>query len=151
MDKLNLPIYNYKITNKEGKLFIMDSCRRKFVSLTPEEWVRQNFVHYLIDYKSFPAGRIANEITVNLNGMKKRSDTVIFDAYGLPVVIVEYKAPSVKITQQVFDQIVRYNMVLKVKYLIVSNGMRHYCCLIDYITGQYSFLPDIPDFSEIQI
>lgn len=147
MDKLNLPAYQYRITTKENKNYIFDVCRKKYVSLTPEEWVRQHFVNFLIHYKSFPAGRIGNEISLMLNGMPKRSDTVVYDKTGSPFVIIEYKAPSIKITQQVFDQIVRYNMVLKVQYLIVSNGITHYCCSINYKTNSYSFLKEIPDFS----
>lgn len=149
MDRLNLPAFNYKVIRKEDKLFIFDNCRRKYVSLTPEEWVRQHFVHFLIHYKSFPAGRIGNEISLELNGMKKRSDTVVYDSEGLPFVIVEYKAPTVKISQQTFDQIVRYNMVMKVNYLIVSNGVNHYCCKIDYIRKSYEFLKEIPNFNEL--
>lgn len=146
MSQLNLPAFQHKITTKEDKPFIFDNCRKKYVALTPEEWVRQHFVNFLVQYKSFPAGRIGNEITLNLNGMRKRTDTVVYDAAGSPFVIVEYKAPSVKITQQVFDQIVRYNMVLQVKYLIVSNGINHYCCMIDYSQNKYTFLKEIPDY-----
>ena len=149
MQKLNLPVYDYRIKEVENKNYIFDSSRKKYVSLTPEEWVRQNFVSYLIKEKKFPAGRLVNEYTVELNGMKKRSDTVVFDSFGNPFVIVEYKAPSVKITQDVFDQIVRYNMVLKVTYLIVSNGLSHFCCKINYETNSYSFLREIPSYSDL--
>ena len=149
MQTLNLPSYPYKINQKDNKYYIFDPRRRKYVSLTPEEWVRQHFVNYLINYKSFPAGRIANEITVELNGMKKRSDSVVFDSFGIPFVMIEYKAPSVKITQQVFDQIARYNLVMKVNYLIVSNGISHYCCKIDYENKTYRFIREIPDFNDL--
>lgn len=148
MDRLNLPSFAHKVIRKEDKLFIFDNSRKKYVALTPEEWVRQHFVHFLINYKSFPAGRIGNEITVTLNGMRKRSDTVVYDQEGNPFIIIEYKAPSIKITQEVFNQIVRYNMVLRVKYLIVSNGINHYCCKIDYIRDTYEFLAEIPDFTQ---
>ncbi|MEG1617669.1 MAG: type I restriction enzyme HsdR N-terminal domain-containing protein [Bacteroidales bacterium] len=149
MIALNLPSYEYKVIKKEEKLFIFDDRRRKYVSLTPEEWVRQNFVNFLINHKYFPAGRIGNEVTVILNGMKKRADSVVYDQLGVPFVIVEYKAPSVKITQEVFDQIVRYNMVMKVKYLIVTNGLSHYCCEIDYTKQSYIFLKEIPIFTDL--
>lgn len=149
MQHLNLPSYTYRIIRKDDKLLIFDNCRRKYVALTPEEWVRQHFVNFLIHHKSFPAGRIGNEITVEFNGMKKRSDSVVYDQIGMPLVLIEYKAPSVKITQQVFDQIVRYNMVMQVKYLIVSNGLNHYCCKIDYKNKSYRFLNEIPDFSDL--
>lgn len=149
MQALNLPSYPYKITQKDNRTLIFDPRRRKYVTLTPEEWVRQHFVNFLVNYKAFPAGRIANEITVELNGMKKRSDTVVFDTFGKPFVMVEYKAPSVKITQEVFDQIARYNIVMRVKYLIVSNGISHYCCMIDYSDQSYKFLKEIPDFGSL--
>ncbi|MDR2148952.1 MAG: type I restriction enzyme HsdR N-terminal domain-containing protein [Tannerella sp.] len=149
MIQLNLPKYNAKIIEKGGKSYIYDSLRRKHVALTPEEWVRQHFVRFLITDRLFPAGLIANEVTIDMNGASKRCDTVVYDRFLTPVVIVEYKAPDVKITEQVFDQIARYNSVLKVPYLIVSNGLVHYCCQIDYQTMTYVFLKEIPFFSEI--
>ena len=123
--------------------------RNKYVSLTPEEWVRQNFISYLINDKSYPKGRIGNEISLLQNGIKRRADSVIYDKYGVPFMIIEYKAPEIKITQQVFEQIVRYNMVLKVKYLIVSNGINHYCCTIDYDMNKVTFIKDIPDYNSL--
>lgn len=149
MQKLNLPPYNPKIITKENKLLIFDPRRRKYVTLTPEEWVRQHFVNFLIENKGFPAGRIGNEITLELNGMKIRSDSVVYDKLGQPFVIVEYKAPHILITQQVFDQIARYNLVMRVRYLIVSNGMSHYCCELDYEHQTYRFLKEIPAYSEL--
>ena len=131
---LNLPSYPAKIRLQNGKNVIFDPLRRKFVALTPEEWVRQHFVHLLTDYKGYPKGLLANEIQVNLNGTKKRCDTVLFNKDLSAQMIIEYKAPDVEITQATFDQITRYNMVLKVKYLIVSNGINHYCCRINYST-----------------
>ena len=98
-------------------------------------------------FRSFPAGRIGIEIQLNLNGLKKRADSVVYDQFGKPFVLIEYKAPSVKITQSVFDQIVRYNIVMKVDYLIVSNGLEHYCCKVDYQNNSVQFLKEIPDFS----
>ena len=146
---LNLPSYPAKILKRNGKNVIFDPLRQKYVALTPEEWVRQHFVHLLTDFKGYPKGLLANEIQLDLNGSKKRCDTVLFNKDLSARMIVEYKAPNIEITQAVFDQITRYNMVLKVEYLIVSNGIRHYCCKIDYNTMQYTFLPDIPSYTEL--
>ena len=118
-------------------------------ALTPEEWVRQHFVHFLIVHKGYPSSLMANEVLLNLNGTKKRCDTVLYKRDLSARMIVEYKAPHIEITQAVFDQITRYNMVLKVDYLVVSNGMQHYCCRMDYDTQSYSFLSDIPDYDAL--
>lgn len=142
---LNLPQYNPKI-KKTDKICIWDQIRKKYVALTPEEWVRQHFVNYLITEKGYPASLISNEIQINLNNRIKRCDSVVYDNTPAPLVIVEYKSPDVRITQQVFDQIARYNIVLKVRYLIVSNGLEHYCCRIDYDTLSYLYLPEIPEY-----
>ncbi|MBR4923048.1 MAG: type I restriction enzyme HsdR N-terminal domain-containing protein [Bacteroidaceae bacterium] len=146
---LNLPSYPAKILKRNGKNVIFDPLRQKYVALTPEEWVRQHFVHFLTDFKGYPKGLLANEIQLDLNDTKKRCDTVLFNKDLSARMIVEYKAPNIEITQAVFDQITRYNMVLKVEYLIVSNGIRHYCCRIDYNTLKYTFLPDIPSYTEL--
>ena len=146
---LNLPSYPVKIQVQNGKNVIFDPLRRKFVALTPEEWVRHDFTNLLTEVKGYPKGLLANEVQLNLNGTKKRCDTVLFDKNLQARMIVEYKAPHVEITQAVFDQITRYNMVLKVEYLIVSNGINHYCCRIDYTTMKYTFLPDIPAYGEL--
>ena len=149
MLELNLPPYEKKITKKDDKPFILDVIRRQYVALTPEEWVRQNFVHFLIEYKGYPQSLMANEVQLKLNGMSRRCDTVVYDRTLRPRVIVEYKAPSVSITQKVFEQICRYNMVLQVDYLIVSNGLPHYCCRIDYPTRSYTFLQEIPEYQSL--
>ena len=149
MLSLNLPPFDIKLQQRDGKSFIFDPLRKKHIALTPEEWVRQHFVHFLTDFKGYPKGLLANEVQLNLNGTKKRCDTVLFNKDLSARMIVEYKAPHIEITQAVFDQITRYNMVLKVEYLIVSNGLRHYCCRIDYNTMQYTFLPDIPAYTEL--
>ena len=128
---------------------IFDSLRRKYVALTPEEWVRQNFVSFLINHKGYLAGLMNNEVSLVQNGIKRRCDTLVSDKYGNPIVIVEYKAPNVEITQKVFDQIVRYNYVFRAKYLIVSNGLNHYCCCINYDEGNYSFLNEIPSYADL--
>ena len=150
MLELDLPPFDRKITKKDDKPFILDVIRRQYVALTPEEWVRQHFVHFLINHKGFPHSLMANEVQLKLNGMSRRCDTVAYDRALRPRVIVEYKAPSVTITQQVFDQICRYNMVLQVDYLIVSNGLAHYCCKVDYNTRSYSFLKEVPSWNEIE-
>ena len=146
---LNLPSFTVKIQQRNGKNLIFDPLRKKYVALTPEEWVRQHFTHFLTDHKGYPKGLLANEIQLDLNGTKKRCDTVLFNKDLSARMIVEYKAPHIAITQAVFDQITRYNMVLKVDYLIVSNGINHYCCKIDYQSMSYSFLPDIPSYTDL--
>ena len=149
MSALNLPPFDKKVIKKGEKPFIFDVIRRQYVALTPEEWVRQHFVHYLIGHKGFPQSLMANEVQLKLNGMSRRCDTVVYDRTLHPRVIIEYKAPSVNITQQVFDQICRYNMVLQVDYLIVSNGLAHYCCKVDNLNRTYTFLQEIPQYSQV--
>ncbi|WP_455591626.1 type I restriction enzyme HsdR N-terminal domain-containing protein [Bacteroides sp.] len=146
MLSLNLPAFDTKIATRNGKNVIFDVIRRRYVALTPEEWVRQHFVHFLIAHKGYPVSLMANEVLLNLNGTKKRCDTVLYARDLSARMIVEYKAPHIDITQAVFDQIVRYNIVLKVDYLVVSNGMQHYCCRVDYDKQSYTFLQDIPDY-----
>ncbi len=148
--QLNLPKGNFKLKKDEnGDTMIFDILRKKYVALTPEEWVRQNFVSFLISSRCFPAGLMGNEIALVQNGIKRRCDTLVTNRYGNPLVIIEYKAPSITIDQKVFDQIVRYNMVLKAQYLIVTNGIRHYCCKINYNDNAYSFLKDIPEYDQL--
>lgn len=149
MQPLNLPALEAKVKVQNGKHVIFDPLRRKFVALTPEEWVRQHFVNLLIHYKDYPQELLANEVTLKLNGTSKRCDTVLYDRFLTPLMIVEYKSPTVEITNAVFNQITRYNMALHVRYLIVSNGIRHFCCKIDYENLKYSFLKDIPAFGEL--
>jgi hypothetical protein len=149
MFPLNLPPYNFRIQEKEGKKLIFDRLRKRYVALTPEEWVRQNFVEFLIAEKGFPAARMGNEISLQHNGLKKRCDTVVYTGGGEPLLIAEFKAPGIDISQATFDQISRYVTQLKVSYLLISNGLNHYCCRLDYSTMQMSYLPDIPDYKEI--
>lgn len=149
MLSLNLPPYDTKITTRNGKNVIFDIIRRRYVALTPEEWVRQHFVHFLIKHKGYPPAFMANEVLVNLNGTRKRCDTVLYKTDLSARMIIEYKAPQIEITQDVFNQITRYNIVLKVDYLIVTNGMNHYCCKLDYANGSYTFLKDIPDYNSL--
>lgn len=146
---LNLPPFDINVKKTNGKLVVFDKLRRKFVALTPEEWVRQHFINYLITEKEYSPSLIANEIQINLNNQKRRCDSVIYNRELSPIMIVEYKSPDVDITQDVFDQIVRYNIVLRVKYLIVSNGLRHYCCKMDYEMQSFDYLPDIPSFRNL--
>lgn len=144
MVKLNLPEYSFKTRTHDGKQQIFDVIRKKHVALTPEEWVRQNFLQFLIIEKKYAASRIAVEFSLNYNSLSKRGDIVCFSKNGKPELIVECKAPSVKLTQDVFDQAARYNFVLRVKYLIITNGMEHFCCEMDYGTNTYKFMPDLP-------
>ncbi|MDR0575190.1 MAG: type I restriction enzyme HsdR N-terminal domain-containing protein [Tannerella sp.] len=150
MQLLNLPPYNARLAEKSGKTYIYDPLRRKEVVLTPEEWVRQRFVNFLITARSYPPERIANEVCINVNSTSKRCDTVVYDDYLKPLAIIEYKAPGIMITGEVFDQIARYNSALKVPYLIVSNGLRHYCCNMDYRTMKCGFMEEIPAYPDIK-
>jgi len=150
LPNLNLPIYLFKFREQDQRTQIFDSIRRKYVALTPEEWVRQNFVQYLIKEKGFPPSLIAIEMGLKYNGLVKRGDVVVYNKAGLPLLMVECKAPEIKITQAVFDQIARYNKVLKVKYLVVTNGLNHYCCKMEYSEENYSFIQEIPEYALIK-
>lgn len=146
---LNLPPCELDIIREGDSVKVYDKVRKKYVNLTPEEFVRQNFVNWLMTDLHYPLSHIANEITLDVNNTRKRCDTLIFSQEGTPIVVVEYKAPTVEITQDVFDQIFRYNLALKAKYLVVSNGLRHYCCRIDYENASYNFIPKIPSYEEL--
>lgn len=148
---LNLPPADLRICRCDGIIKVFDPVRKKYVVLTPEEYVRQNFVAYLTDHLNYPRSIIANEIGIKLNGTQKRCDTVVFNPDGTPLMIIEYKAPEINISQNVFDQIVRYNMTLNARYLAVSNGLRHYCCVVDYKSDAYHFIPEIPDYNKLRI
>lgn len=150
MKKLNLPEAPLRTRQEEERTQVFDPLRRRYVALTPEEWVRQHFVHFLITEKGFPTGCIANEVPMMVGQMQKRCDTVVYGSQANPVIIIEYKAPSVPITQKVFDQTWRYNLPLHVPYIIISNGMQHFCCQIDYASGKTVFLKDIPNFQDLQ-
>ena len=149
MLSLNLPPYATKIALRDGKNAIWDIIRRKYVALTPEEWVRQHFVHFLIEHKGYPVSLLANEVALTLNGTSRRCDTVLYDRTLSPRMIIEYKAPHIPITQKVFDQISRYNLVFRVDYLIVSNGLSHYCCRMDYASNSYQFLAEVPEYGVV--
>jgi hypothetical protein len=149
MISLNLPTYEIKISGTPERPTILDILRRKYVALTPEEWVRQHFVHFLIEQKGYPATLLANEVKLKVGNKDLRADSVLYDRDLRPRIIIEYKAPTIPITQRVFDQITVYNLLLKVDYLIVSNGMQHYCCKMDYDNQKYIYLQDIPDYQDI--
>ena len=148
---LNLPTPALRLRKSaDGRPQVYDELRKRFVTLTAEEWVRQHFVHYLLEACGYPAGLLANEMAVEVGGVRRRCDTVLFAREAArPRLIVEYKAPQVPITQEVFNQIQSYNSVLKVDYLIVSNGLQHYCCRMDYVAQQVTFLRGIPRFEEL--
>lgn len=133
----------------DGNLRIFDPLRRKYVALTPEEYVRQHFVNWMCTELHYPASIVANEVGLRVNGTPKRCDTVVFGPDGRPVAIVEYKAPTVSISQSTFDQIARYSIAFRARYLIVSNGLQHYCCVMDHHSGTYHFIPRVPDYAEI--
>jgi hypothetical protein len=149
MFRLNLPTYEIKIAQQGNKQVIFDFLRRKYVALTPEEWVRQHFVHYLVEHKGYPAGLMGNEIELSVGEKRLRCDTVLYNKVAAPQMIIEYKAPHIKIQQKTFNQISAYNLLLKVDYLIVSNGMQHICCKMDYANQKYYFLEDIPDYQNL--
>jgi len=149
MEKLNLPNYNFNIKLEGQRKLIFDSIRKKFVVLTPEEWVRQNFISYLAEVKNYPKGLIAVEKKVDVNRMPQRSDIVLYNNKAIPLMIVECKAHSVKISQETFNQIARYNMKLRVPYLVVTNGLDHFCCHINYEENSFRFIPEIPDYKTL--
>lgn len=146
---LNLPAAALSTREKDGKMQVFDILRRKYVALTPEEWVRQHFIHYLIYFRGYPAALLGNEVALKVALLQKRCDSVLYGKDALPMMIIEYKAPTVKITQKVFDQICRYNITMRVPYLIVSNGLQHFCCKVDYEKGTYSFLADVPLYEDL--
>lgn len=147
MQTLNLPTYKFRIKSNENKLFIFDILRKKYVVLTPEEWVRQHFVHFLIEEKNYPISLIAIEKKLTINGLTKRTDILVFNTNGEPHIIVECKAPSIKINQATFDQIARYNLKLQSHFLIVTNGLEHFYCSMDFKNECYNFLTEIPDYN----
>jgi len=149
MRELNLPVYDFRYKTEGGIQQVLDIYRKRFVVLTPEEEVRQRFARYLLEEKGFPAALIMTEFAMKLNKMTKRADIVVHKPAGSPVVLVECKAPEVKIAQAVFDQAARYNLVFRVKYLMVTNGLKHYCCQIDFDTREVEFLSDIPHYNDL--
>ena len=151
MYELNLPPYEIRINEHKGRRQIFDCLRRKFVALTPEEWVRQHFTHFLMEHKGYPQTLLANEVELRLGDKKLRCDTLLYTPSMQPRMIIEYKAPTITLQQKTFDQIAVYNLLLKVDYLIISNGLQHFCCHMDYERGSYEFLKEIPDYDELTI
>ncbi len=149
MKELNLPYYPFKLKSDGEKYLIMDELRKKYVVLTPEEWVRQHIVQYLVNFKNYPKGLISLEKGLRVNDLLKRTDVLIFDSNTEPLLLVECKAPEVKISQDVFDQAARYNSVYKVKYILITNGLEHFCAEIEHSSSSYKFLNDIPSFNLI--
>ena len=149
MHELNLPPFEVMIRGTQEKPEIFDFLRRRYVALTPEEWVRQHFTHWLVEHKGYPKGLLGNEIELRIGEKKLRCDSILYDRDARPRMIIEYKAPAVAITQRVFNQISAYNILLHVDYLVVSNGLNHYCCQMDYERRSYRFLPDIPLYQEL--
>ena len=146
MEQLNFPKYPLRLKTRENKTLIFDIIRKKYVVLTPEEWVRQHCIWYLIHEKNIPQSLISVEKQLLLNHQKKRTDIVVYHKTGKPFLVVECKAPSVTITQDTFDQIARYNMELHSDFLFLTNGLNHFCCMMDHQNKKYEFLPEIPLF-----
>lgn len=144
MRDLNFPKFQFRFKSSENKWFIFDEIRKKYVLLTPEEWVRQHVVRFLIEIKNYPKSYINVEKIVKINGMNKRYDVVVFNPQGEIFLLVECKEPNVAITQAVFDQIARYNSNLNAQFLMVTNGLNHYYCQLDYLNKNYQFLADLP-------
>lgn len=148
MQQLNFPSYSFRFKNSENKVSIFDEIRKKFVILTPEEWVRQNVVRFLLEEKKYSKSYINVEKLIKINGLNKRYDIVVFQPNGKLFLLIECKAPEVSISQNTFDQIARYNMVLDAEYLMVTNGLNHYFCQMDFENEKYMFLKDLPDFNK---
>ena len=146
MQELNFPPYQFRFKNSENKTAVFDVLRKKFVILTPEEWVRQHTVQFLLTEKKIPQSLLNVEKQLKINQLIKRFDIVAFDSTGTVFLVVECKAPKIPITQHTFDQIARYNLSLNAKYLMVTNGLQHYYCQMDYENERYHFLKELPDF-----
>ena len=149
MNELNLPAYDVKVRGTREKPEIFDFLRKRYVSLTPEEWVRQHFTHWLVEHKGYPKGLLGNEIAMKCGEKTLRCDSILYNKEASAQMIIEYKAPTVSLTQRVFNQISTYNLLLHVDYLVISNGLQHYCCKMDYEHQTYRFLDAIPDYQEL--
>jgi len=149
MWQLNLPEYKFRIKIRDNKEFIFDNLRKKFVALTPEEWVRQHFIRFLIDEKKYPASLIAIEKQIEVNGMRKRCDAVVYNQGFEPIAIIEFKAPQIILNQATFDQAAVYNSKLKVDFLLISNGLEHYACKVDTQNCRYQFFEQLPDYNSL--
>jgi hypothetical protein len=149
MKKLNFPTYSFRFKNSENKVAIFDEIRKKFILLTPEEWVRQHTLHYLVQDNKYPKSYINVEKLIKINTLNKRYDIVVFQPNGSIFLLIECKAPEVAITQKTFDQIARYNLELKAKYLMVTNGQNHYFCQMDFENKKYIFLSELPQYENL--
>jgi len=149
MRKLNLPAYDFRYRTEGENRLVLDVYRKRFVRLTPEEEVRQRFARYLVEEKGFPASLVMTEYALKLNKMSRRCDILVHKPAGQPALLVECKAPEVSIRQDTFDQVARYNLAFRVRYLMVTNGLKHYCCRVDFESGKITFLSDIPSYEEI--
>ncbi|RTY88665.1 type I restriction enzyme HsdR N-terminal domain-containing protein [Flavobacterium sp. RSP49] len=147
MQQLNFSSYTFRFKNSENKVSIFDAIRKKFIILTSEEWVRQHVIQFLLEEKKYPKSLINVEKVLKVNGLRKRYDVVVFNKDGSIFILIECKAPEVKITQATFDQIARYNMTLKSEFLMVTNGLNHYFCEMDFENERYAFLENLPNYN----
>jgi hypothetical protein len=146
MHQLNFPSYSFRFKNSENKVSIFDAIRKKFIILTPEEWVRQHLIQFLITEKSYPISLINVEKVLKVNGLRKRYDVVVYNSDGTINILIECKAPEVTISQSTFDQIAQYNMTLQSNFLMVTNGLNHYFCQMDFKNEKYQFLSELPNY-----
>ncbi len=149
MQKLNFPCYTFRFKNSENKVAIFDVVRKKFIILTPEEWVRQHVVRFLLEQKKYPLSLINVEKVLKVNDLRKRYDIVVYNTDGTINILVECKAPEVTIAQITFDQIAQYNMTLHANFLMVSNGLNHYFCQMDFVNEKYQFLKELPTYGQL--
>jgi hypothetical protein len=147
MQKLNFYSYSFRFKNSENKVSIFDEIRKKFIFLTPEEWVRQHVVQFLLEEKKYPISHINVEKVLKVNGLRKRYDVVVYNPDGSIYILIECKAPSIKIAQATFDQIARYNMTMNAQFLMVTNGLNHYFCKMDFENEKYQFLAELPNYT----
>lgn len=146
MQQLNFPSYSFRLKSSENKTLIFDIVRKKYVVLTPEEWVRQHVIHFLVEEKKYPLSLIAVEKQLKINSLNKRTDIIVFNKLGLHEIVIECKAPSIPVRQNTFDQIARYNLTLQSNYLMVTNGLEHYFCQMDLKNESYLFLKELPNY-----
>lgn len=149
MQQLNFSKYSFRFKNSENKVLIFDEIRKKFIILTPEEWVRQHVIHHLLYELNYPKSHINVEKLIKFNGLTKRYDVVVFQSNGEILILIECKAPSIAISQATFDQIARYNLVLHANFLMVTNGLNHYFCQMDFENEKYLFLKDLPTHTNL--
>ena len=147
MQKLNFQLYNFRFKNNENKVSIFDEIRKKFIILTPEEWVRQHVVQFLLEEKKYSKSLVNVEKVLKINGLRKRYDVLVFNSDGSIFILIECKAPEIKIAQATFDQIARYNMTMNAQFLMVTNGLNHYFCQMDYENEKYTFLENLPNYN----